>query len=304
MGKIAFVFAGQGAQKPGMGQDICNSSAPAAAVFAQADKLRPGTMQQCFSGTEAELKETKNTQPCMFAMELAIAAALADGGLRPDMVAGMSLGELSALCCSGAADFETVFRLVCRRGELMQRDAEKHPASMAAVLKLPNEEVERICAGIPGMYPVNYNCPGQLVVSGPSEKMPELSAAVKAAGGRALPLKVGGGFHSPYMQDASAAFAADLAQVQFSAPVPVLYSNCTGLPYTEDFAGLLAKQISAPVRWEAIVRHMIQSGADTFIEIGPGDTLSKLISKIDSQVRVLAVSDMAGLTSVLAEVNS
>ena len=199
MGKIAFVFAGQGAQYPGMGQELAQCSPAAAEIFAKLDALRPGTSAQCFGGTDEELKETKNTQPCMFAVELAAAAALEEGGLRADMAAGFSLGEIGALTYTRAVDLETGFHLVCRRGELMQAAAEEQPTAMAAVLKLSNEEVEQICAQFAQVYPVNYNCPGQVSVACAKEQLAPFSAAVKAAGGRALPLKVRGGFHSPFM---------------------------------------------------------------------------------------------------------
>ena len=181
MGKIAFVFAGQGAQFPGMGQELAQCSPAAAKIFAELDALRPGTSQQCFAGTEEELKETKNTQPCMFAVELASAAALAEGGLRADMTAGFSLGEIAALTYSGAVDLATGFHLVCRRGELMQEAAEAQPTAMAAVLKLSNEDVEKVCAQFDQVYPVNYNCPGQVSVACAKEQLAPFSAAVKAA---------------------------------------------------------------------------------------------------------------------------
>ena len=177
MGKIAFVFSGQGAQAPGMGLDLWEHSPAARAVFDRADALRPGTSEQCFHGTEEELKETKNTQPCMFAMELAAAAALQERGLAPDMAAGFSLGELSALCCAGAADFDTLFQLVSLRGELMQAAAEAEPTAMAAVVKLTSAQVEDLCAGFRRVYPVNYNCPGQTTVSGAREEMEAFAAA-------------------------------------------------------------------------------------------------------------------------------
>ncbi|MGN0969099.1 MAG: ACP S-malonyltransferase, partial [Oscillospiraceae bacterium] len=198
MGKIAFVFAGQGAQFAGMGRDLYERSAAARQVFDRVDAIRPDTSAQCFEGTDAELKETKNTQPCMFAVEMAAAAALTDAGIRADMTAGFSLGELAALTYSGAADLETGFKLVWRRGEWMQKASEQEPTAMAAVLKLTNEQVEELCSQFKQVYPVNYNCPGQVSVSGAEAEMPAFSAAVKAAGGRAVPLKVRGAFHSPF----------------------------------------------------------------------------------------------------------
>ena len=302
MGQIAFVFPGQGAQYAGMGRELSKCSPAAAEVFRLADALRPGTLAQCFDGPEAALRETANTQPCLFTVELAATASLREAGIHPDMAAGFSLGELAALTVTGAADFTTGFSLVCRRGALMQQTAEEHPAAMAAVVRLDNETVERLCAGFDGVYPVNYNCPGQVAVAGKPEQMAAFSAAVKAAGGRAIPLKVSGGFHSPFMARAAEQFAAILETAALRQPEIPLYSNCTGLPYGSELRPLLAKQICSPVRWEAIVRHMIAAGADTFVEAGPGGTLCGLISKIDKNVRVFPVSDRESLEHCIAEV--
>ena len=304
MGKVAFVFPGQGAQYPGMGQSLCAISPAAAEVFCLADSIRPGTSAQCFSGTEAELKETKITQPCLWAVEMAAAAALNEAGIRADVTAGFSLGELSALSYASVVDMSTCYRLVCRRGELMQRAAEAVEASMAAVVKLSNETVEEICARFDGVYHVNYNCPGQVTVAGLKSAMAAFSAAVREAKGRALPLKVSGGFHSPFMAGASAEFGRLLESVDFQTPSIPLYSNLTGLPYEGDCKHLLAKQICSPVRWEAIIRNMIDAGVDIFIEVGPGSVLQGLISKIDKNVRVFGVSDGESLESTITEVKS
>ena len=277
MGKIAFVFAGQGAQYPGMGQELAQCSPAAAEIFAKLDALRPGTSAQCFGGTDEELKETKNTQPCMFAVELAAAAAL-------------------------EVDLETGFHLVCRRGELMQAAAEEQPTAMAAVLKLSNEEVEQICAQFAQVYPVNYNCPGQVSVACAKEQLAPFSAAVKAAGGRALPLKVRGGFHSPFMATAAQGFAQVLEECRVGQPEMPLYSNRTGAVYEGDPKPLLSQQIASPVRWETIVRNMIAAGADTFVELGPGKTLCGLIEKIDKTVKTYALSTQADLETILKEV--
>ncbi len=302
MGKIAFVFAGQGAQYPGMGQELAQCSPAAAQVFQQLDALRPGTSQQCFSGTEAELKETRNTQPCMFAVELAAAAALEEKGLRADLAAGFSLGEIGALAYTGAVDLETGFHLVCRRGELMQQAAEAQPTAMAAVVKLPNETVEALCAQFPETYPVNYNCPGQVSVACAQEQLAPFSAAVKAAGGRALPLKVAGGFHSPFMASAAQGFAQALADCQVGQGKIPLYSNKTGEVYAGDPKELLAQQIVSPVRWETIVNNMIAAGADTFIELGPGKTLCGLIQKTDPSVKTYPLSTPEDLARIREEV--
>lgn len=203
MGKIAFVFSGQGDQFPGMGKDLFEKYPLARTIFDMCDRIRPGTSDQCFHGTEEELKETGITQPCLFAMELAAASVLLDKGITPDMVAGFSLGELVAATISGAFDNETGFRLVCKRAELMQNEAEKFDTFMAAVVKLTAEQVQEVCRKYTDVYPVNFNCPGQITVSGISSKMTEFFSDVKAAGGKAIPLKVRGAFHSPFMNDAA-----------------------------------------------------------------------------------------------------
>lgn len=302
MGKIAFVFAGQGAQFAGMGRDLCQSSDAARRVFEQADSIRPGTSRQCFEGTDEELKETKNTQPCMFAVEMAAAAALSSEGIHADMTAGFSLGELAALTYAGAMDFGTGLRLVKRRGELMQRASELQPTAMAAVLKLTNEKVEELCSQFEQVYPVNYNCPGQVSVSGAEAEMPAFSAAVKAAGGRAVPLKVRGAFHSPFMKLAEEGFAKEMEKFPFHTPHIPVYSNYTSQPYGDDIPGLLAQQICHPVLWERSIRNMIAAGVDTFLELGPGRTLCTLIGKIDSTVRTFPVCEGKDLETVLAEV--
>ena len=287
MGRVAFVFSGQGDQYPGMGKELFEKYPTAGGIFDLCDQIRPGTASQCFSGTAEELKETANTQPCLFAMELAAAEVLREKGIVPDAVAGFSLGEVIAAAFAGLFDHSTGFSLVCRRGQLMQAEAEKHDTAMAAVVKLPAETVEALCANHRELYPVNYNCPGQITVSGLSSEMAAFSAEVKAAGGRALPLKVKGAFHSPFMADAAKAFAEDLAKTEMNPPAISLYSDVTAEEYSGDPAYLLAKQIASPVRWEALVRNLIAAGVDTFIEIGPGKTLTNMITKIDPAVKAM-----------------
>ncbi len=289
MGKIAFLFSGQGDQYPGMGKELYDRYPAAAAVFQMCDGIRSGTMAQCFTGTEEELSETKNTQPCLFAMELAAASVLMEQGLVPDSAAGFSLGEMAAATVSGMFDHETGFRLVCKRGELMQREAEKFDTSMAAVIRLSSEQVQEICGKYPDVYPVNFNCPGQITVSGLSARMPGFFSEVKAAGGRAIPLKVKGAFHSPFMKEAAASFAEELQKAERKKRKLPLYSNMTGEPYTGDETALLSKQICSPVQWEKTIRNMILSGIDTFIEIGPGRTLTNMMKKIDPEAKAQTV---------------
>jgi len=291
MGKLAFIFSGQGDQHPGMGKDLYETYPVARETFDLCDTIRPGTSVQCFDGTEDELKETGNTQPCLFAMELAAARVLLEKGIAPDAVAGFSLGEVVAATVSGAFDIETGFRLVCTRGELMQREAEKLDTSMAAVVRLESEQVKELCSAYSDVYPVNFNCPGQITVSGLSSQMADFSADVKAAGGRAIPLKVRGAFHSPFMDEAAQAFAKELAVADIRERTIPLYSNMTGEPYADDVAGLLSAQICNPVQWERIIRHMIADGVDTFIEVGPGTTLANMVKKISADVRAASVAD-------------
>lgn len=295
MGKIAFVFSGQGDQFPGMGKQLCEQYSAAAEVFSLCDSLREGTSSQCFEGSEDELKETKNTQPCLFAVEMAAFKVLQEKGIKPDMVAGFSLGEVVALTAAEKLSVEDGFKLVCKRGELMQSAAEKFDTSMAAVVKLPNEKVEELCSAYSQVYPVNYNCPGQVSVAGLTEQMPQFSADVKAAGGRAIPLKVKGAFHSPFMNGAAESFAKELEGVAFAKGETQVYSDVTAMPYEGDERELLSKQICSPVKFEKIVRNLIEQGADTFVEIGPGKTLINMIKKISADVKTYCTAEMETL---------
>ena len=302
MGKIAFVFSGQGAQAPGMGLGLYEASEAAKKVFQAADEVRPGTSKMCFYGTDGELKITANTQPCLYAVEMAAAAALTEAGIRADMAAGFSLGELAALTYAGSMDLKTGMELVNRRAQLMQEAAGEYDTAMVAVVKLPNEKVEELCSGFDNVYPVNYNCPGQVTVAALSERIAPFSAAVKEAGGRAIPVKVSGAFHSPYMESASEGFKAEIAASGIRVPEIPVYSNYLGDVYTEDVKGILGMQISSPVKWETIIRKMIAAGADTFIELGAGKTLNGFIKKIDGGVRRYNIESKEDLEMILSEV--
>lgn len=303
MGKIAFVFSGQGAQYPGMGRELCQVSPAAANVFALADSIRPGTSEQCFNGTKEELVITSNTQPDMFAVEVAAAAALVEAGIVPDALAGFSVGEIAALGFSGAVSIGDAFRLVCRRGELMQEASNEVATGMAAVVKLSPAQVEEIAAQFEQVYPVNYNSAAQTVCAGLAASMPAFRSAVKAAGGRAVPLKVAGAFHSPFMHSAAVGLAEVLSGMDFAAPRYPLYSNVTALPYEAGtYRDLLSRQVENPVRWQTLVENMIAAGVDTFIEVGPGSTLTGLIQRIAPTVTAVNVENEATLKAAISAV--
>lgn len=302
MGEIAIVFAGQGTQRPGMGKSLYENDQVAREIFERAEKLRPGTIKQCFEGTQEELNLTRNAQPCLYTVELAAFAALRAAGVTPGRLAGFSLGELSALCAAGAVSFEDGLRLVMERGRLMDEAAGQVDSGMVAVVKLDDATVEALCARFDQVYPVNYNCPGQVAVAGLTANLEGFKAAVKEAGGRALPLKVSGGFHSPFMAQAGAAFGQVLAQANIVAPELPLYSNVTGGPYEGNVKELLTRQISSPVRWSQILNHMAGQGTDTFIEVGPGQTLCGFVAKTLDGARTLHVEDAESLAKTLEEV--
>ena len=302
MGKIAFVFSGQGAQYPGMGQSLCEASPAAKFVFELADSLRPGTSSQCFSGTVEELSVTKNTQPCLYCVDLAAAKALEEKGVRADYAAGFSLGEVAAAAFAGIFTDKSGFEFVCRRAEAMQKAAEENPGSMAAVLKLTNEKVEELCGKFTKVWPVNYNCPGQLVVAGESSQLKEFQELVKAEGGRAAPLAVSGGFHSPFMESAASELEDVLANIELGRPRLPVYANFTAKPYSDNAKDLLVSQVKSPVRWQETVEALAAQGVDTFLECGPGKTLCGLIKKTVKTARVFQVQDAETLNAALSEI--
>lgn len=299
MGKIAFVFAGQGAQYSGMGQSLCEASPAAKAVFDTADQLRPGTSEQCFTGTAEELSITKNTQPCLYCVDLAAAKALEEAGVTPDYVAGFSLGEIAALSFAGVFTEEQGFDFVCKRAQAMQQAGEENSGSMAAVLKLKNEQVEELCAGFEKVWPVNYNCPGQLVCAGEKSQIEDFCQKVAQAGGKAVPLAVSGGFHSPFMESASQTLCEVLEPMELSTPRVPVYANYTAQPYDGDAKELVTQQVKNPVRWQETVERLVELGVDTFIECGPGKTLCGLIRKTAKGVKTLNVQDAESLQAAL-----
>ncbi len=289
MGKIAFIFSGQGAQYSGMGKELYESSPAAKAVYDMADAIREGTSKQCFEGTTEELCKTVNTQPCVFTADLAAAYALLEKGIKPDCVAGFSLGEIAALAFSKMLSDEEAFKLVCKRGELMDKAATENPGAMAAVMKITPQQVEEVCAQFDKTYPVNYNSPAQTVVATTSENADAFCEAVKNAGGRAKLLAVSGAFHSPFMADAANGLAEYMENVEFSEPEITIYSDVTAKPYEGDYKVLVKAQVESPVKWQTIVENMIEDGVDTFIEVGVGKTLQGLVKRINTEVKAFKV---------------
>ena len=298
MGKIAILFAGQGAQFPGMGKDLYENVSVCENIYEMGESLRPGTLKQCFDSDEETLKQTVNTQPCLFLTDLACAEALRAYGITADFAAGFSLGEIPALAYTGILSVEEAFRLVMLRGEKMDECAKKHPGSMAAVLRMENAEVEALCSEFDGIYPVNYNCPGQLVVAGKNESMPSFLERLKEEKKRAVPLAVSGAFHTPFMKEASAALSEAAAGLTINPAKIPLVANIDGKPYPEDREGVIrtfSQQCSNPVRFEDTIRLLVKEGVDTFIEAGPGKTLSGFVKKTAEGVTILQVSDLASL---------
>ncbi|MDD6311457.1 MAG: ACP S-malonyltransferase [Firmicutes bacterium] len=304
MGKIAFVFSGQGAQYSGMGKEVAENVPAAAEVFKVADSVREGTSKQCFEADKEELTITSNTQPCIFTVSLAMAAALEAEGIKADYAAGFSLGELSALTYAKAFTLEEGLRVVSERGRLMQMDAEKHDTGMVAVLKLADEKVQELASKYENVYPVNFNTDGQVSVAGNKEELEAFKADVKEARGLAKPLAVAGAFHSPYMSDASEAFGKFLETADVNAPQIPVFSNLTAENYGEDVRGYLKDQIVNPVLWKKIVKNLVAEGVDTFIELGPGSTLAKMIGRIDKTVSVYNVENMETLQKAVEGVKN
>ena len=281
----AFVFPGQGAQFVGMGKDLYDNVPLAKELFDRANEILGFPITDImFAGTDEQLKQTKVTQPAIFLHSVILARSLGDA-FKPDMAAGHSLGEFSALVAAGALGFEDGLKLVSKRAMAMQKACEQNPSTMAAIIALPDEKLEEICASVDGVVvPANYNCPGQLVISGTNEAIDEACAKLTAAGAkRALKLNVGGAFHSPLMEPARVELEAAIAAAPFAKPVCPVYQNVDAKPHTDpaEIRANLIAQLTSPVRWTQIVQNMLADGATSFTELGPGSVLQGLIKKVD-----------------------
>ncbi len=288
MAKKAYVFPGQGAQFSGMGKDLYENNAEAKALFERANEILGFRITDVmFDGTAEELKQTKVTQPAVFLHSVVLAKVL---GVEPIAVAGHSLGEFSALVVAGALSFDEGLQLVAKRAMAMQRACEAEQGTMAAILMLPDATVEHVCDSIDGVVvAANYNCPGQLVISGAVDAVNEACAKLKEAGARrALVLPVGGAFHSPLMESARQELSAAIEKSNFKTPLCPIYQNVDGKPHTspEEIKANLIAQLTAPVRWTQIVENMVADGIAIFEEVGPGKVLQGLINKISPNAEV------------------
>ncbi|KGE14387.1 ACP S-malonyltransferase [Sphingobacterium deserti] len=290
--KTAYIFPGQGAQFVGMGQDLYNLNDETKALFEKANDILGFRITDImFSGTDEDLKQTKVTQPAIFLHSVILSRALGDS-FQPSMVAGHSLGEFSALVSAGALSFEDGLKLVSQRANAMQKACEAQPSTMAAILGLDDETVEKICAQVEDVVvAANYNCPGQLVISGSVEGVDKACTLLTEAGAkRALKLNVGGAFHSPLMEPAKVELQAAIEATEINAPICPIYQNVDAKPYTDPVAikqNLIA-QLTGAVRWTQTVQHMLADGAEAFVEVGPGNVLQGLVKKVDRAAQTSA----------------
>ena len=309
MGKTAFLFAGQGSQYPGMAKDLYDNTDAVRELFDRAEGIRPGTLKMMFEGTKEELMKTSNTQPCLFLADLAGAVALKEKGISTDAAAGFSLGEIAALYFCGILDFDEAFRLVCKRGEVMQKAAEENEGAMIAVMKTDKDELISLGKETE-TYPVNFNCPGQIVVSGKIDRIEKLKEILTERKVRFVPLSVGGPFHTPYMESASKELKEELEKKDAyhirKAEIP-LYSNKTAMLYPDNVDEIIetvSSQISNSVQWEDTLRNMEKSGIDTFVECGPGKALSGFVKRTVAGARILNAADADSLESTLRELGA
>ena len=307
--KIAFLFPGQGAQTVGMGKDFYEEYEVAKKIYKQAEKETGIEVSKLsFEGPEEELNQTKNTQICMVTMSLAILELLKEAGIKAEYSAGLSLGEYVALNYAGAINLKDTLKIIQKRGEYMQNLAPEGDWAMAAVLGLSDEAVEEVCKKVKTGFavPANYNCPGQVAVSGDRAGIQELTELAKLAGAkRVIELKTSGPFHTEKLQKASEALRKELDNIQIGKLESIVVKNLDAKPYTEkdDIKEILAKHVMSPVRFSASIKYMLDNGVDTFVEIGPGKVLTSLVKKVNREVKCINISNVDSLKEAIKELN-
>ena len=303
-GKVAFMFPGQGSFEPGMGADIARVHPEAMAVYEAGSKASGLDLQQlCFLASAEELMETEVQQPTLVTTSLAINAALLANGIVPDFVVGHSVGEFSALGAAGSIGISEAIALVRERGLAMAAAAKDRPGSMAAILGLADEVVEALCKKIHNVWPANYNCPGQLVVSGQTPAVDECCSEAEREGARrAVRLRVSGAFHSPLVENAAERLRPAIEKIDFKMPSASFMSTVTAkIEEAQRYRTLLVEQLTAPVKFTQAARELVGHGVETFVEVGPGNVLSGLLKRIDSSVRAIPVNDLKSLKGALHE---
>ncbi len=307
--KIAFLFPGQGAQTVGMGKDFYEEYEVAKKIYKQAEKETGIEVSKLsFEGPEEELNQTKNTQICMVTMSLAILELLKEARIKAEYSAGLSLGEYVALNYAGAINLKDTLKIIQKRGEYMQNLAPEGDWAMAAVLGLSDEAVEEVCKKVKTGFavPANYNCPGQVAVSGDRAGIQELTELAKSAGAkRVIELKTSGPFHTEKLQKASEALRKELDNIQIGKLESIVVKNLDAKPYTEkdDIKEILAKHVMSPVRFSASIKYMLDNGVDTFVEIGPGKVLTSLVKKVSREVKCINISNVDSLKEAIKELN-